>query len=159
MPGDSQRLPALRVHACRGAAQEAIQAGLLGASARQRLEGMPGALRQGYATSDLAARVAAVAAAHELAKLCGRVPGGAPASPDDRAAAGEAAAAPLHACLQRHRSTCASQAGTTCKADLELRHTVASACAVGSPVHCMQLNTQARHHAWASHGTRQEEGQ
>ena len=92
MPGGMQRLPALSAHVGRGAAQEAIQGGLLGASARQRLEAMPGALRQGYATSDLAARVAAVAAAHELAKLAGRVPGGAPALPDDRAAAGEAAA-------------------------------------------------------------------
>ena len=92
MPGSMQRLPALSAHVGHGVAQEAIQGGLLGASARQRLEEMPGALRQGYATSDLAARVAAVAAAHELAKLAGRVPGGAPASPDDRAAAGEAAA-------------------------------------------------------------------
>lgn len=87
-----QRLQALSAHFGHGAAQEAIQGGLLGASARQRLEAMPGALRQGYATSNLAARVAAVAAAHELAKLAGRVPGGAPALPDDRAAAGKAAA-------------------------------------------------------------------
>ena len=92
MPGSMQRIPALSAHVGHGAAQEAIQGGLLGASARQRLEEMPGALRQGYATSDLAARVAAVAAAHELAKLAGRVPGGAPALPDDRAAAGETAA-------------------------------------------------------------------
>ena len=69
--------------------QDAIQAGLLGAEGQRRLEELPTALtQQGYATSDLAARVAAVVAAHELGKLAGCLPGGAPAARADRAAAG-----------------------------------------------------------------------
>ena len=44
--------------------------------------------QQGYATSDLAARVAAVTAAYELGKLAGCIPGGASAASADRAAAG-----------------------------------------------------------------------
>ncbi|KAK9827989.1 hypothetical protein WJX81_005702 [Elliptochloris bilobata] len=43
---------------------------------------------EGYTTTDLAARVAAVAAAYELGRVAGCVPGGLPAAPADQAAAG-----------------------------------------------------------------------
>ena len=65
-----------------------MQAGQLSAEARAGLDALPAALRAGYAATGLAARVAAVAAAHELGRLAGRRSGGPDAAPADRAAAG-----------------------------------------------------------------------
>lgn len=89
--------------------QDAIQAGLLGAEGQRRLEELPTALKQqGYAITDLAARVAVVVAAHELGKLAGCLPGGAPAARADRAAAG------LHA-IALICQTCSSPCLPSCK--------------------------------------------